>query len=157
VKDVVVVVQDFDKAPAKTQEALWLAAAQGRIRLVVGDSTGSISADAVIIRRDPQTAEEGAEQLALRARALGLPAAVAEGVLLFKEQLDALVQQGGVQALVDVNNAADVHSALELCAQLAGAMPTVDAFVAAMSATWPMSTPEQQQQLEQLARQVADA
>jgi hypothetical protein len=62
-----------------------------------------------------------------------------------------------VKPLVDLSSAADVDAALELCAQLAGAMGTVDAFVAAMSACWPMSTPEQQQLLEDTARKVADA
>ena len=88
-------------------------------------------------------------------RFVSLPDALADGLRELKAALDDMVAHQTVHPLVDMSSAADLDAALELLAQLNGAMSTVDAFVAATSASFPMSTPQEQTLLEDAARRVA--
>ncbi len=155
-KDVVAVLHDFTAAPPETQAALWAAAAEGRVRIVAADAAGVMTSDGVVLREGPMSADDQSERLQLRARELGVPEAVADGMSDLKNELDAMVNRGELHPLVDMSAFRDLESALELMAQLGGAMSTIDAFVAAASASYPMSTPEEQQMLEDTARRIAE-
>jgi hypothetical protein len=152
---VVAVVHGFASAPDSVQEALWQAAVEGRIRLVVDDAGGGISSDAVVLRAGPVSPDDQQARLRLRLQELGLPAAVADGLRAFKDVLNAQVVNGTLHPLIDAQGDADLENAAELMQQLAGSMTTVEAFTTAMSATYPMSTPEEQALLESEARKVA--
>ncbi|HEY4222938.1 MAG TPA: hypothetical protein VGO62_16390, partial [Myxococcota bacterium] len=152
-KDLVVVLHDFGNAPLETQRALWSAATEGRVRLVAADRT--MSSDGLIVRAGPVTAEDQAERLRLQARELGLPDAVADGLRDLQATVDGMITRGELHPLIDMSAERDLQGPLQLLSQLGGAMSTVDAFVAATSASWPMTTPEEQQLLESTARKVA--
>lgn len=153
-KDVVAVLHEFTSAPLEMQQALWSAAAEGRLRIVAADPAGLMSSDGLILRQGPVTEEDQAERLRLRARELGVPDALADGLRELKAELDAMIGRQELHPLTEMSEQ-DLDTALDLLAQLNGAMSTVDAFVAATSASYPMSTPAEQELLESVAGRIA--
>ncbi len=157
----VLVLREFFSAPASTREAVLAAVDQGRVRVVAGDASRAPRAafvgslvGALVLRAPPLSEADLIDQLTLHARSVGLPVPVATAALGFRDELQALTTSGQVVPLVELTDIADLESALELCAQLASAMPMADAFSTAMSATFPVEA-QHQERVDALARKLA--
>jgi hypothetical protein len=165
VGDVVIVAHGFAAAPKATQDALLEASREGRIRLLIEDGRGVAVRDAFSLGALQPSAGAGAaapaesfEELSARAREkgrlLGLPDVVSDGVCTVMENITRDVNNGELEPLMAGDVARQLDNLMELFADLSRVLPLKDAFVSAVSATYPMRARDQQDKLEKDARAV---
>lgn len=163
VNDVVIVAHGFDAAPEETRAAMLTAAREGQIKLLIESKRGPgepIDGAYAVTQTVAAIAEaHGVDAITARARAqgqaLGLTDVVIDGACTVVQSVADGIANGSFEPLLPGEPSEQLDGLLQLMAQLTKQMPFIEAFVAAVSATYPMTTLAQQEQLEASAREVA--
>jgi hypothetical protein len=91
-----------------------------------------------------------------KGRLLGMPDVITDGACTVIEEIQRDVANGELEPLLKTDASLEVDNLLGLLSDLMRVMPLGDAFVAAVSATYPMASRDKKDQLEESARAVVD-